>query len=161
MKEISISISFDEHQWVSMHTIYNWWIFHSLPLFFTGEGSQVVGFLAFRSGPSGRKRRATAAWSCWGSRWAWVFWGARDVRRSQQNTRPGKRLHFAIENHHVQWENPLFRLGHWKHSYVTVITRGYMGHTGNTPGIELILPGLSGILLGIECDNSLIVWPWE
>ena len=36
----------------------------------------------------------------------------------------------------------------------------YMGHTGNTTGIQLILPpilGLSGILVGIECDNSLTV----
>jgi hypothetical protein len=29
-------------------------------------------------------------------------------------TRPGKRLHNELENHHFQWVNPLFRLGHFQ-----------------------------------------------
>ena len=100
-----------------MHTIYNWWIFHSLPLFFTGEGSQAVGFLGFRS--FGEETACNSGMIVLGL-------SKRRCGRDRRETQSTK----------------------------------YMGHTGNTTGIQLILPpilGLSGILVGIECDNSLTV----
>ena len=36
-----------------------------------------------------------------------------------------ERLQKTMENHHVSWENSLFRLGHFQVRKLLVITRGY------------------------------------
>ena len=42
----------------------------------------------------------------------------------------GNLLHSELENHHFQWVNPLFRLGHGFNSYVSHYQRVIHGASG-------------------------------